>query len=531
MFLRSLPSCVNIKSSLFFRHLYAIIFKIDEQTAIVVGRFHRQNTDFVSLSEKTNAGNEEVFCMEQLYLTVDALYERGGWLDKLMESTFDSSILVDHNLKIIHCSKSSARMSGHTVADKVGLDLLEIEPERTEFLRAVKTKRPQKNLSQRIFGKQAITSVFPIFNEEIPTEVIGVLGIITFYGLPDFEPIFRSLDSEKIYNNLSKYSSKYTFKDFITQDPELIVSLQECQIASRSNIPILITGETGTGKEIIAGSIHEECFGNRKAPYVRINCTAIPDSLLESELFGHEKGSFTGATSTKMGKFELASYGTILLDEIGDMKLDLQSKLLRLLEEREFERVGGNQIIPLTARVITSTNKDLVEMIHRGKFREDLYYRLNTYKIHIPPLRERKKDIPLLFSYIIEDNEMNVNFSDDALTFLYHYDWPGNVRQMKSLLQCANLLNQDKQVTKSDLIRMLDHFDESSDYLSPERTRENGNNCLPSSLEETEKALIIKVINRCNMNISKAAADLGISRRTLYNKIAKYNISIRHSVS
>jgi len=472
--------------------------------------------------------------VEQLYLTVKDLHTRGGLIDKFMECIFDSSILLDKDLNIIHCSKSSAKMSGHTVEEKSGLNLLDIEPERLEFLKAVQSKRPQKNLPQRIFGKQAITSVYPIFNAEEPTEVIGVLGVIIFYGLSDFESIFRTLDSDKIYAGLSKYNSKYMFKDFVTQDPNLQVALQECHIAAKSKIPIMITGETGTGKEIIAGAIHDACFETQRAPYIRVNCTAIPEALLESELFGYEKGAFTGATATKKGKFELASYGTILLDEIGDMKLDLQGKLLRLLEEREFERVGGNQIIPLTARVITSTNKDLVEMIHQKTFREDLYYRLNTYKIHIPPLRERKKDIPLLFSHIIEDDDMNVSFSEDALAFLYDYDWPGNVRQLKALLQRANLLNQDKVITKTDLIRMLDHHRAPtpapvSTYV--EHTANEAEAPVFSSLEEAEKGMIIKAIRDSSMNISKAAAALGISRRTLYNKIAKYKINITHSVN
>ena len=214
---------------------------------------------------------------------------------------------------------------------------------------------------------------------------------------------------------------------------------------ARTDSTVLISGESGTGKELVASSLYEHSFRQGK-PFIKLNCVAIPEGLLESELFGHEKGSFTGATAQKIGKFELADGGTIFLDEIGDMPLATQAKLLRILQEKEFERVGGNQTIRVDVRFIAATNKNLTEMVRQGTFREDLYYRLNVFSIHLPPLRERKEDIPLLAAHILEQMENPVKLSSEGLQILMTNSLPGNIRELQNILERAAVMTDSGMI-------------------------------------------------------------------------------------
>jgi two-component system nitrogen regulation response regulator NtrX len=287
--------------------------------------------------------------------------------------------------------------------------------------------------------------------------------------------------------------------------------------AAPSRARVLVVGENGTGKELVAAAIHENS-PRRDRDLVKLNCAAIPKDLIESELFGHEKGAFTGALARKEGRFDLADGGSLLLDEIGDMSLDTQAKLLRVLEEGEFERLGGKTSIKVDVRVISSTNKNLIEEIRRGHFREDLYFRIAAIPIKVPPLRERKDDIPLLARHFIkvfceENNRPVKQFSDQATASLMAYDWPGNVRELKNVVERLVIMTDEKTVTDAGLSPMARD-------VAPDP----GNRTLNQLVEDFEKALILGELKKTGWNISQAATKLGMDRANLHRKMRRYGI-------
>lgn len=284
---------------------------------------------------------------------------------------------------------------------------------------------------------------------------------------------------------------------------------------------ILISAESGTGKELIADLIHQ--YSNKNSgPLIKVNCGALPETLLESELFGYEKGAFTGAVSRKKGKFELAQRGTIFLDEVSEISEAMQVKLLRVLQEKEFQRVGGEETIKGDFRVIAATNKDLKEMVDNQEFREDLYYRLNVIPISIPPLRERKEDIPLLIDYFINKYSLQMGkekmeISEKALNMMINYNWQGNIRELQNIIERCVILSFGNVITEKNLPREITNavYNIDKDFVLPE----DG-----ILLEDVEKELIIQALERTEFNQTKAAKLLGISRHTLMYRIDKYNI-------
>ena len=286
-----------------------------------------------------------------------------------------------------------------------------------------------------------------------------------------------------------------------------------------SRTTVLITGESGTGKELVARALHD--FSGRPGKLLPVHCAALPASLLESELFGHEKGAFTGATEQRKGRFELADKGTLFLDEIGEIDQSIQVKLLRALETHSFERVGGSETIYTDTRVVTATNRNLRQMVSEGAFREDLYYRLDVVTIHLPPLRERQEDIPLLVKHFIDtfafENGKDISsISEDALELLCAYDWPGNIRELKNCIERMVVLSRDSVLQKGNV-----PFHIAKGAKHPE-----GSVFTPSSLDldKNEKLLIVKALEECSGNRTHAAEKLGISRRTLHRKLIDYNI-------
>jgi DNA-binding NtrC family response regulator len=284
-----------------------------------------------------------------------------------------------------------------------------------------------------------------------------------------------------------------------------------------SRATVLITGESGTGKELVARSIH---FNSRRnnGPFVKVNCAAMPEGLVESELFGHEKGAFTGAIMQKRGKFEAASGGTLLLDEIGEMPLPAQAKLLRVLQEHEINKVGGDEPIEVDVRIVVTTNRKLEEEVAKGNFREDLYYRLNVLRIHLPPLRERKEDIPDLVDHFLrncnEENGFSVDGLDaECMPLLQKYQWPGNIRELENALERAVVLTRTGAIMPSMF-----------QFRSPLDFSHNGRDGLDAGMTvaEAEKKLIMKTLAHCSQNRTKAAEMLGISIRTLRNKLNEY---------
>lgn len=283
---------------------------------------------------------------------------------------------------------------------------------------------------------------------------------------------------------------------------------------------VLVTGESGTGKEIVAGAIHDNS-PRRDAPFVKINCAAITDSLLESELFGHEKGAFTGAYRKKDGKFYLAHKGSIFLDEVGEMSPAMQVKLLRVLQEREFTRVGGEETVRVDVRVIAATNKNLLEQVGEGRFREDLFYRLNVVTLFVPPLRERKEDIPLLAQHFLgifaEKNHKTIKaITPQAMDRLLRHDWPGNVRELMNAVERGVVMTVTPYLDVQDLTWIPDNLP-ADGTVNQQAAPSAG-----LSLEEVEKAAIFNSLEDCGGNKSEAARKLGITRKTLLSKIRKY---------
>lgn len=299
-------------------------------------------------------------------------------------------------------------------------------------------------------------------------------------------------------------------KEILTADPGMKKLVALAGNLATSDITVLIYGESGTGKELLARYMHK--FSRRKdKPFIAVNCAAIPDNLLESELFGHEKGAFTGAIEKKKGKFELASGGTILLDELGEMSMMLQAKLLRVLQEREIDRIGGKEPIQVDVRVIATTNRDLKKECLEGRFRDDLYYRLNVFPVTVPPLRERPDDIPLLASHFVEKfstlaGKKISGFSENAADLLKNRQWDGNVRELENVIQRAVFLCKGKIIASDDL--MLEDTIEGTGFRG--------------KIRDMEKDLILQTLRNMNGNKTMAAKVLGVSVRTIRNKLNEY---------
>ncbi|HAP36031.1 MAG TPA: Fis family transcriptional regulator [Bacteroidetes bacterium] len=315
-----------------------------------------------------------------------------------------------------------------------------------------------------------------------------------------------------------KLTKQYSFCDIISKNPKMMEIFGLIKEVASLRSTVMIQGESGTGKELIARAIHFS--GDRSTkPFVGVSCAALTESLLESELFGHEKGSFTGATGQKKGKFEIADGGTIFLDEIGDISPKLQLNLLRILQERNFYRVGGSEQINVDVRVIAATNKDLEDAVHQGIFPDDLFYRLNVINIHLPSLRDRKEDIPLLVHNFIEHigpelgREVN-DISEGALKILLNHNWPGNVRELENAVERAIVTCKTKVLTEDDFVFLNTHGNEKKQWsVPPELT-----------LEEIENQAITATLQRTHGNIKEASTILGVDRSTLYDRIKKYNL-------
>ncbi|HOG06795.1 MAG: sigma-54 dependent transcriptional regulator [Syntrophales bacterium] len=327
---------------------------------------------------------------------------------------------------------------------------------------------------------------------------------------------------DQITSILSKVEAKELFPGMIGQSKVMRAIFSQVLKVARTDSTVLIDGESGTGKELVASSLYEHSF-RRGKPFIKLNCVAIPESLLESELFGHEKGAFTGAVTQKIGKFELAHGGTIFLDEIGDMPLATQAKLLRVLQEKEFERVGGNQTIRVDVRFIAATNKNLMEMVRQGTFREDLYYRLNVFSVHLPPLRERKEDIPLLAAHFLERAGHPVRLAEDTLQILTAHAWPGNVRELQNTLERAAVLAENGLITPSLLPGHLTGAILSQVIQPPDASQPKS---IDERIDEVEKGLIIEALNRSGGVQVKAAELLGINQRSLWHRIKKLHIDV-----
>ena len=386
-----------------------------------------------------------------------------------------------------------------------------------ELLKAVKDNSPQ--------AKVMLMTAYGTIENAVEAMKLGAFDYITKpFSADDIElKIKRAIEYNRLEQEnrrlLEEVTTKYKFDNIIGKSPQIRKVFEIIDSIADSKSSVLITGESGTGKELIARAIHYNS-PRKNQPFVAVNCAVLPENLMESELFGHEKGAFTGAIKKTTGKFELAHQGTLLLDEISEIPPALQAKLLRVLQEREFERVGSGETIQVDVRIISTSNQNLPELIQEGKFREDLYFRLNVLPINIPPLRERKEDIIILAEYFLdkykkENNRDIKGISEKVFQIFMEYHWPGNVRELENYIERAVVTSKGELLTPEDFPKELLF---KADLITPQF--EAG-----MTIDEAEKALILKTLETCSGNKTKAAKTLGVSVRTLRNKLNEYGLS------
>jgi PAS domain S-box-containing protein len=443
----------------------------------------------------------------------------------VFDSIHNGAIVTDADGYITHFNKPYGEFLGVNPAEQIGRHCTEaVENSRMHLV--AKTGIPEINQSHRIMGQNMVVQRIPIKKEN---RVIAVFGQVMFKDVKDVRKLAAELSllesKVKLYEEelINLRSTRYTF-DSIIGESDAIRSLKQDALKAASNhYSVLISGESGTGKELFAQAIHH-ASARKLYPFVRINCAAIPRDLLESELFGYEKGAFTGARSEgKPGKFELAHQGSVFLDEVGDLPLEMQPKLLRAIEDNEFERVGGTKIIRSNFRVIAATNQNLEKMLAEGLFRKDLFYRLNVIPLHIPPLRERKTDIIAIAEYLLrqlalEANIPQIRLDEQAQRALENYEWQGNVREL------SNVLERTMSVLEGDAIRL-----ENLPFYLHRRSRlevQAKRSSLKAVQARTEKEAICFALKEANNNKARAAKILGIHRTLLYKKMNKYQIPL-----
>ncbi|HCX03704.1 MAG TPA: sigma-54-dependent Fis family transcriptional regulator [Clostridiales bacterium] len=450
----------------------------------------------------------------------------------ILDNIPDAITIVDASCNTIFWNKTSENYFGVKKEEIIGKDIREFFPSSL-LPKVISTEESYHNIynSPRKDSFTVISAV-PIYNQE--NQLIG--GLARDRDITEYVKLSELLS--KTQTNLDKLEKQYSnygiressFSNIITNNPEFIKTINVCKNISKTKINILLRGESGTGKELFAKAIHNESEVEGK--FVAVNCSAIPKELFESELFGYDKGAFTGARKEgKPGKFEEANNGTIFLDEIGDMPLNMQPKILRILEEGYVTRIGSNTPIKLNIRIISATNKDIKELVGRGEFRKDLYYRLNTFQVDIKPLRERKEDIVLLANRFMQqfcmENGINVFIIPEKVNkILKNYKWEGNVRELKNVIHRAVILareNNNDEITVDN----LPNYMQFTDYENTEEFDVSVNNTkgLEKTLEEVEKKLIYEAMKKTNWKKSEAANILGIPRTTLYYKLDKYGIN------
>ncbi|ETI59919.1 sigma-54 interaction domain-containing protein [Marinomonas profundimaris] len=444
-------------------------------------------------------------------------------------------VIVDHQAKIFFINRPYARFLGVKAEDVKGKKVTDVI-ENTRMHITVQTGQAERLSFQKILGSNMIASRFPIIDQG---DVIGAVGTVIFHDTHEWKQInshIKALLAEQDFQyQKSRASSKvntgasFHLNDIIG-DSQAIKSLSAkvTQVAS-GDVTVLIRGESGTGKELYAHAIHQ-LSDRAEFPFIKVNCAAIPENLLESELFGYEEGAFTGAKKGgKPGKFQLANGGTLFLDEIGDLPLLMQAKLLRVLQDREVESVGGTQSTPLNIRLITATHRPLESLIESGVFREDLYYRINVVAIDLPPLRERREDIAKLADFFLQKLSRRTGrrapkLTVQALTAMLAYNWPGNIRELENVMEAAFYTSHDRKIPLSLLPAQLSQ----TEHNTPENQASQGiiqsTGSLKDQLNQAEKNIINAALIECDDNRTKAAKKLGISKSTFYEKLDKHGI-------
>ena len=513
--LDGVPTCVTLESFLKVPNFDVII----EATGIPdIQQQVRQNKAKSSAVIEAQGANLMMYIIEEKEKLAD-IKRLKGELDAILNSVQEAIEVAGIDGKIKYVNPSFSRVTSIPAVQRIGHNIFHASPNGA-LARSLRTHAP-------VFAHRALvggTSVEVISNAS-PIVVEGKMegAVVVFQPLTDIYKLMEQLKAsnqviDELQSRINQIStSKYTFDNLIGSHPEFESALDLARKAAKSNSTILITGESGTGKELFAHAIHGASLRWDK-PFIKVNCAAIPETLLESEFFGHEKGAFTGALKTKLGKMELANGGTIFLDEIGDMSPYLQAKLLRVLQEMEFERVGGTQTIKVDVRVISATNRDLLEMAKLGNFREDLYYRLNVLELRLPPLRKHKEDIPAyVHSLIVKFNRKFgkhvMGLSARAEELLMQYKWPGNIRELQNVIERAMVTVEDEIINHKLMLNFVD----SQDTIEKEQMIIE---IVP--IEQMEKQMIQLALKRYGNSMEgkkQAANALKISLATLYNKL------------
>lgn len=457
-------------------------------------------------------------------LKIDELKQGLEVMKDILDNAYQGIVLVDKDARIVKWNYE--KLMGIKEEDALGKRVEDVI-ENTRLHIVVKTGEKELCEVQRIQGHDMIASRIPIIKDG---KIVGAVGTILFKDIKEVHELAMKL---KILKNTvdeykgeinKMYRARYSFEDIITQNEKMLTLKENAKKAARSDSTVLIQGESGTGKEFFAHAIHN-VSSRKNAPFIRVNCAAIPHELLESELFGYEGGAFTGAKKEgKIGKFELANGGTILLDEISSMPYSMQAKLLRVLEEREFERIGGNSRIRINLRIIACTNENLQTAVKEGRFRSDLFYRLDVVEVSIPPLRERLDDIPILSESILNQLEQKMGFShkivsDKAMLLFQKYNWPGNVRELRNVLERAANISSGGNINPEH----LPDFINNKFYISSDK---ESMHTLKNIVAEAEIRAIMEALRLSNGNRTEAAKRLGIHRTALYKKLESYGISI-----
>ncbi len=458
--------------------------------------------------------------------TIEKLREKLALYERIFDNIKAGVLVIDVHGYITHFNAQYGRFLNLDPRDQIGRHCTDVV-ENTRMHIVARTGKAEINHSHRINGQDMVVQRIPIKKNG---KVIAVYGQVMFKDVAEVRDLAEELSLLESKVQLfekeifSLRATRYTF-DCIVGDSDAIIGLkQEAAKAGATHSSVLVTGESGTGKELFAQAIHNA--GPRKLhPFVKINCAAIPRDLLESELFGYEKGAFTGAGAKgKPGKFALANKGTIFLDEIGDLPLEMQPKLLRVLEDKAFERIGGTRVIRSDFRVICATNRDLAEMMGKNRFRRDLFYRLNVIPIHIPPLRERPADILPLARHMLkkiakEAGRPVMRIEKKAARELVRYSWPGNARELSNVLERAMYASGSGTIYKGDL-----PFTLTSDRgVSGRRSKPS----LKTARDEAQITAIYQALAKTGYNKAEAARLLGIHRTLLYKKMKKYGICLR----
>ena len=489
--------------------------------------------------------NLEMTCRKIMEILSTILGMRRGTLTLLNPETKELNIEVAHGLTDEEKARGSFRIgegiTGRVFEQQEPMVIPDIGKEplflnRTESRGDISRQNiaflciPVKVMGETI----GVLSVDRLFSDQISLEEdLRVLTIVASL-IGQTVKLNHIIDDEKkelLERNLSLQEAlrtKYRLNNMVGQSKRMEEVYESVHRVSQSKATVILRGESGTGKELIAHAIHYNSLRKGK-PFIKLNCSAFPETLLESELFGHEKGSFTGAVARREGRFSMAHEGTLFLDEVSEIPLSMQVKLLRVLQERKFERVGGNEILNVDIRLIAATNQDLERSVREGSFREDLYFRLNVVPIFIPPLRERLDDIPLLLEHFLErfnaENQKSVRFASSAKDLLMGYHWPGNVRELENTVERMVVMAQSSVIQASDVRPVISmSLDSGND---PMDLKGMENNSLPGTVISLERKRIIQALEECGWVQARAARNLGLTPRQMGYRIMKYGIVSR----